>query len=85
MQSNTVSFLILGVLKDKMLANFLIDVFVCYFLRFSKEGARRPSPPPFSSSFFSRSARLGQPCALCEKKEKEKGGIIVVATELWPS
>ena len=75
----------MGVLKDKTLANFLIDFFVFYFCDF--RGRARGAPPPLLSPFLSSREVLGwgSPSALCEKKEKEKGGIIGVATELWPS
>ncbi len=77
--------LIMGVLKDKTLANFLIVFFVFYFCDFRRRA--RGAPPPLLSPFLSSREVLGcgSPSALSEKKEKEKGGIIVVATELWPS
>ena len=48
--------LIMGVLKDKTLANFLIDFFVFYFCDFRGRARGAPSPP-LLSLFLSRTLR----------------------------
>ncbi len=85
MQRNTVSFRDHGCVEGQNARQFfdwLFRILLCEF-----RGRARGAPPPVLSPFRSSREVLGwgSPSAPCEKKEKEKGGIIVVATELWPS